>query len=178
MILSVASSKLESGCNSEEPFSGTQREVEKCRVSIKQQLEERTREFAEALAQQTATSEILRVIASSPTDLKPVMAAVAENAARVCGASDALIFLCENGFLRHVARYGSVMTAQQPGELGPPIDRESVAGRGLSRTGKPFTCTICVPSQMNLLRPRREGYPKALGPHSRRRCYAKMCQSA
>jgi signal transduction histidine kinase len=100
-------------------------------VSIKQQLEERTRELAEAFAQQTATSEILRVIASSPTDLKPVMAAVAENAARVCGASDALIFLCENGFLRHVARYGSIIPAQQPGELGPPIDRESVPGRAV-----------------------------------------------
>lgn len=68
---------------------------------MNKQLEQRTRELAKALAQQAATSEILRIIASSPTHLKPVLDALAENAARFCGASDALIFFVENGFLRH-----------------------------------------------------------------------------
>ena len=54
----------------------------------------------ESLEQQTATSEILRVIASSPTDLQPVMEAIAENAARVCGATDASIFRLEGEHLR------------------------------------------------------------------------------
>ena len=59
---------------------------------VTEQLESRERELAEATEQQIATGEILRVIASSPTDIQPVLDAVAENAARLCDANDALIY--------------------------------------------------------------------------------------
>src|SRR5262245_58285164 len=65
-------------------------------------------ETKEALERQTATSEILRVISSSPTDIQPVLDAVAENAAHICAAADAHIRLIEGDTLRAVARFGTV----------------------------------------------------------------------
>src|SRR5262249_41779277 len=63
-------------------------------------------ELKESLEQQTATSEILGVIASSPTDIQPVLYAVAENAARLCGATYADIFRIDGDLLRIAASYG------------------------------------------------------------------------
>ena len=62
-------------------------------------------ELTEALGQQTATSEILSVIASSPTDLQPVLDAVAERAARLCEANDAQIHLSNEEVIRVAACY-------------------------------------------------------------------------
>ena len=77
-------------------------------VRLFKELEARNSALTESLEQQTATSEILRVISSSPTDLQPVMDAVAENAARLCGATDATIRRIEGDTLRLVARFGSI----------------------------------------------------------------------
>src|SRR5262249_6654866 len=65
-------------------------------------------ELKESLEQQTATSEILGVIASSPTDIQPVLDTVAENAARLCGASEALIRRIDGDVMPLVARYGQM----------------------------------------------------------------------
>ena len=69
-------------------------------------------ELKESLEQQTATSEILGVIASSPTDIQPVLDVVAENAARVCDATDAIIYRIEGSGYRPVASHGTMPIAQ------------------------------------------------------------------
>jgi hypothetical protein len=58
---------------------------------VSEKLESREDELAEALEQQTATSGILRVIASSPNNIQPVVDAVVENAARLCNTTGGLI---------------------------------------------------------------------------------------
>src|SRR5262249_25552890 len=68
-------------------------------------------ELKEALEQQTATSEILGVIASSPTDIQPVLDAIAQSAARVCGSDDATIRLIEDDTLSLVVDYGTIPPA-------------------------------------------------------------------
>ena len=68
-------------------------------------------ELKEALEQQTATSEILGVIASSPTDIQPVLDVVAENAARLCEADDAIIRRLDGNVMPLVAHYGQFRRA-------------------------------------------------------------------
>ena len=106
-------------------------------IELKEQLEARTRELAEArehlseaLEQQTATSEILRVISSSPTELQRVLDAVGENAARLCDANNAVIFRLEGDLLRQVASYGGLPTTSHPAE-GLPVNRGRVTGRAV-----------------------------------------------
>ena len=54
-----------------------------------------TRELQESLARENATSEVLRVISSSPRDATPVFEAILENATRICEAKFGALFLCE-----------------------------------------------------------------------------------
>ena len=72
-------------------------------VELRKQLEERTRELAEAREQQTATSDVLGIISSSPGELEPVFSAMLSNALRICEAKFGNLFLYENGLFREVS---------------------------------------------------------------------------
>jgi signal transduction histidine kinase/HAMP domain-containing protein len=85
-------------------------------------------ELRESLEQQTASGEILQVISQSPTDVKPVLDAVAKAALRFCGATDAAIVLREGRELQAVAHEGPLS-----GWVGErwPLDRTTTTGRAI-----------------------------------------------
>ncbi|MBI4631983.1 MAG: GAF domain-containing protein [Chloroflexi bacterium] len=93
------------------------------------EVQTRNREITEALEQQTATSEILRIIASSPTDVQPVLGAVAEKAAKICDANMCHIRLIEGSDLVVAGVYGD----EHATPIGHKITftRQTVSGRAV-----------------------------------------------
>ena len=90
------------------------------------ELRQRTDDLSESLEQQTAISEILRVISNSPSDVQPVLESVAERAAQICEAQYVDVFLLEGSALRDAACFGEI--ARVP---TLPLDRSVVAGRSV-----------------------------------------------
>jgi len=101
---------------------------------LEMRLAEALKDKAETLDQQTATSEILRVISQAPGDLQPVLTAVAQNAARLCDARDVAIVRLDGGSLRMVAGTGafSEMLAPDYNAQDIPGTRGSVTGRAIT----------------------------------------------
>ena len=83
--------------------------------------------LTEALDQQTATSEILRVISSSPTDVQPVFDTIARNAVRLCEATRGSVNLLQGEWIRHVGRFpreGPIETHVSDAPNGARVIRE------------------------------------------------------
>jgi signal transduction histidine kinase len=90
-----------------EQFNTMTSQLRESYANLEQKVEARTRELSEALEQQTATSEILRVISSSPNDLSPVFEAILESALRLCDANLGFLFLYHDDAFNAVAQRGA-----------------------------------------------------------------------
>src|SRR5499433_42638 len=87
------------------------------------------------LEREAATSDILRMIARSPTDLQSVLDGIAERAAILCDAEDAAIFRLDGNFLRLVAHFGPIPMADAVGDAvgeSRVIDRDTPASRAIA----------------------------------------------
>ena len=105
-------------------------------VRLFTELEARNRDLTEALEQQTATSEILRVISSSPTDVQPVFDIIAERATRLCGADLSLVSRVDGDLIHLISLHGIATERLEAVRRPFPLHRtsEAVTARTI-RTG-------------------------------------------
>ena len=89
------------------------------------------RERDQALEQLSAASEVLKIISSSPSDLRPVFDALAENAARLCHGFDVYVQLREGNFVRYVAHYGGIIPTSPVVGGTRPLTRDLIIGRAM-----------------------------------------------
>ena len=90
-------------------------------VDLQDQLDRRTRELQEALERQTATSEVLQVISSSPSDAQPVFDAIAQSVARLCRAQFCQVFRFDGELIHFAAEHGNSPAGVAAVRSGYPI---------------------------------------------------------
>ena len=96
------------------------------------ELRQRTTDLSEALEQQTATSEVLRVISSSPGELEPVFNAMLANAVQICEANFGMLFRYEDGVVRAAAMLGVPPAFAEFWQRGPQRPgRQTALGRNI-----------------------------------------------
>ena len=135
-------------------------------VRLSKELQERNRHLTEALEQQTATGEMLRVIACSPTDIQPVLDTLIANAVKLSGATKGHVRQLDGEFLRAVAHYGETaeevaLLQSRPGRVGVRLQQI-----GHSASERPYR-----------LRMLQQSVVRAVSPHSveRGRCCQYRC---
>ena len=135
----ISINRLETGTFSESQIALLKTFADQAVIAIENvrlftELEARNAELTEALEQQTATSEILRVISSSPTDIQPVLDTVAESAARLCESFDATIWLRDGDRLLRAAHHGPILQWYPHCSLvGSAAGRSVLDGRTVQR---------------------------------------------
>ena len=87
-------------------------------ADLQEQVAALTRERDEALQQQTATSDVLKVISSSPGELEPVFHAILENATRICSAKFGVLWLCKDSGFEVAATHGIPAAYREQLQLG------------------------------------------------------------
>ena len=97
--------------------------------------QQRTRDLSEALEQQTATSDVLRVISSSPTNVQPVFDSIAESAVRLCGGQFSFVVRFDGAVMDFASCYGlSAEGLDAFRRLLPlPASEDTAAGRAIVR---------------------------------------------
>src|SRR5262245_7498236 len=95
------------------------------------EVQARTRELTEALEQQTATGDVLKVISRSALDLETALDALVESAARLCNAYDAVIFQVFGDGMRLVAHHGQITLAGPVGQHTVPLVPGLIAARAI-----------------------------------------------
>lgn len=118
-------------------------------VRLFQVEQQRTRELTEALEQQTATADVLRIISSSPGELEPVFQAILENSTRICQAHFGTLNLYDGNAFRNVAlhnpppqfaarRFGEVIRPHPESGLAQLARTREIVHIGDIRTGQPY----------------------------------------
>jgi len=141
------------GVKSRRRITGLRSETTKARTHVDRANADLKKKLAEALEQQTATSEVLRVISSSPGELQPVFQALLENATRLCEAKFGVLFQSEGEALRAVALHGAPALYAEERRRNPVIRPSASTTLGRAMATKQPVQIADVQDEPHLMHP-------------------------